>query len=37
MKTARIAIVMVLFNHTFRAETKILGNTEDVFKFFSDA
>jgi len=37
MKTARIAIMMILFNHIFRAETKIPGNTEDVFKFFSDA
>ena len=29
--------LMKLFNHTFRAETEIPGNIEDVFKFFSDA
>ena len=28
---------MISFNHTFRAQTKISGNIEDVFKFFSDA
>jgi len=28
---------MILFNHTFRAQTKVPGNMEDVFKFFSDA
>ena len=28
---------MISFNHTFRAQTKIPGNIEDVFKFFSDA
>lgn len=28
---------MSLFNHTFRAQTKVSGNIEDVFKFFSDA
>ena len=28
---------MISLNHTFRAQTKIPGNIEDVFKFFSDA
>ena len=28
---------MISLNHTFRAQTKIQGNIEDVFKFFSDA
>ena len=28
---------MISINHTFRAQTKIPGNIEDVFKFFSDA
>ena len=28
---------MISLNHTFRAKTKIPGNIEDVFKFFSDA
>ena len=28
---------MISLNHTFRAQTKITGNIDDVFKFFSDA
>ena len=28
---------MISLDHTFRAQTKIQGNIEDVFKFFSDA